>query len=101
MEKVLQEIRGEQIRQSERIRTLFAQQQDLKKLTASVYRLSAGVEKLTVSVGATETKLGKLTADVETLREKPGKRWENAVTVLVTAVLTAAATFFLTRMGVV
>ena len=56
MEKILQDIRGEQIRQSEQIKTLFAQQQELKKLTDSVYRLSAGVEKLTVSVGATDSK---------------------------------------------
>ena len=90
MEDLLQSIRGEQIRQGEQIKTLFAQQQELKKLTDSVYRLSAGVEKLTVSVGATEEKLGRLTTDVESIKEKPARRWDTVITVLITAILTAA-----------
>ena len=92
MEDLLQSIRGEQIRQGEQIKTLFAQQQELKKLTDSVYRLSAGVEKLTVSVGATEDKLGRLASDVEAIKEKPAHRWDTVITVLITAILTAAVT---------
>lgn len=97
--ETIQEIREEQIRQGEQIKTLFKQQEDIKKLTESVYKLSGSVEKMTTTVAATDKNVEKLTAQVEEIRQKPAKRWDGAVTVILTALGTGIITFLLTRLG--
>ena len=99
-ESILQQIREEQIRQGEQIKTLFKQQEELKKLTESVYKLSGSVEKMAVTVAATDKNVEKLNQAVTEIKEKPAKRWDGAITVLITALLTAAVTFALTRLGI-
>lgn len=98
-EELLREIREEQVRQGEQIKTLFKQQEDQKKLTESVYKLTSSVEKLTTCLDSTDKKVDKLSEDMEGIKEKPAKRWDSAVSLVITIVITALVTYALTRIG--
>ena len=98
-EEQLSLILQNQARMEGQIKTLFNQQEDNKRLTESVHELAASVKLLASAQKTTEKKVDDLTTDVETIKEKPAKRWDNAVWLIVTAILTAVVTYFLTKLG--
>lgn len=99
-EELLQKISEEQIRHGEQIKTLFKQQEELKKLTDSVWKLSGSVEKLTDSLQATDKKVDKLAENIDELKDKPAKKWDTVVTVALTAIVSALITFVITKFGI-
>lgn len=99
IDRILQEIKEMQARQDEQIKTLFNQQADTKKLTESVYDLAASVKLLAASQKTTEQRVAQLTSDVETVKQRPAKKWDELVKTALTVLVTAAVTYFLTRVG--
>lgn len=99
MGTLLHEIREEQVRQGEQIKTLFKQQAQMEGLTKSVYDLAASVKLLAASQKSTEARVGGLAADVEAVKARPAKRWEEVVKTAITVIVTAAVTWALTRLG--
>ena len=97
--KELRAVREDGVRHGEQIKTLFKQQEDNRKLTESVYKLTGTVEKLAGSLSGMERTVGKLTIDIDTIKQKPAKRWDSAVSLVLTVLMTAAVTYFLTKIG--
>lgn len=77
-------------RHDEQIRTLFSQQEDIKKLAESTHALALSVEKLTARICTVEDDLQTLNAD---RRQKNFAIWQ----VVVSAIIGGAATFILTH----
>lgn len=99
LQKMLQTIATEQVRMGEQIKTLFNQQEETKRLAESVHELATSVKLLASAQKSTEKKVDDLTGDVEEIKTKPAKRWDGAVTVIITALVTAVITFALTKIG--
>ena len=77
-------------RHDEQIRTLFSQQEDIKKLAESTHALALSVEKLTARICTVEDDLQTLNAD---RRQKSFAIWQ----VVVSAIIGGAATYILTH----
>lgn len=86
-------------RHTEQIKTCFNQITETRNLADSVHKLATSVELLTREQRATNEKVDGLSADVEEIKEKPAKRWDTVVTVVITALVSAAITYVLTRIG--
>ena len=86
-------------RHTEQIKTVFNQVAEVKGMAESVYKLATTVEVLALEQKNTNEKIDKLTGEVDEIKEKPGKKWEAAATVVITAIVTGVVTFLLTRMG--
>ena len=99
LETMLHEIREEQVRQGEQIKTLFKQAEANAKLTQSVYDLASSIKLLTNQQKVTEQKVDNLAKDVETVKSRPAKRWDEVVKTVITVIVTAAITWALTRLG--
>lgn len=88
-----------QARMEEQIKGIYKRLDEQKELTESVHKLALTLERLTSAQKSTEEKVDGLANDVEEIRSRPGKRWEGAITVVITALITAAVTFALSRLG--
>lgn len=77
-------------RHDEQIKTLFSQQEDIKKLAESTHALALSVEKLTARICTVEDDLQILNADK---RQKTYAIWQ----IVVSAIIGGAATFILTH----
>lgn len=99
MSEDIQGVVAELSKHGEQIKQIYKRMDEQDKLVESVHRLSLTLERLTMAQQATEKKVDGLTNDVEELKAKPAKRWDGAVTTLITVLLTAAATYALTMLG--
>jgi len=90
LEERVQENCEHLVRHDEQIKTLFVQQEDIKKLAESTHALAISVEKLTSRICTVEDDLQLINADK---RQKTYAIWQ----VVVSAIIGGAATFILTH----
>jgi septal ring factor EnvC (AmiA/AmiB activator) len=88
-----------QAKMQEQITTLFKQQTEIKELTKTVQSLAMSIEKQAMSLRSTEDKLDTVRTDVDEMKAKPAKKWDSVQSILLSVVLTAVATYLLTRLG--
>lgn len=86
-------------RVDEQIKTLFKQQAEIKALTETVQKLAMSIERQGLSLKTTDEKLDGVKSDVDELKAKPAKRWETAVGVVLSVIITAIVTYALTTAG--
>lgn len=86
-------------RVDEQIKTLFKQQAEIKALTETVQKLAISIERQGLSLKTTDEKLDGVKSDVDELKAKPAKRWETAVGVVLSVIITALVTYALTTAG--
>jgi len=98
-EEQLQKILENQVRMDEQIKTLFKQMTDIKALTETVQKLAIALEKQGMALQSTDKKVGEVKADVDEIKSKPAKRWDSAVWLVISVVLTALITYALTTAG--
>lgn len=98
-EEQLQKILENQVRMDEQIKTLFKQMADIKTLTETVQKLAIALEKQGMALQSTDKKVTEVKADVDEIKAKPGKRWDSAVWLAISVVLTALITYALTTAG--
>lgn len=99
IEKAIQDIVKTQAAQAEQIKTLFNQLDDVKKLAESVQDMALSMRDLTAAQRSMDSKVTKLNADMDEMKLKPAKRWDSVTMSVVTAIVTAAITFYLTAVG--
>lgn len=87
------------VRHTEQIKTCFSQIADVKSMAESLNKLATRLELLVHEAQDTNKKVDKLTNEVEEIKEKPAKRWDNLITLVFTAIVTAVMTHFLTKLG--
>lgn len=98
-DETLQIILQEQAAMKEQIKALSNEFREQKKLTESVHTLALTVRDLTNEQKTLSSSVATVKKDVDELKEKPAKRWESVVTVIITAIVTATITYFLTQTG--
>lgn len=86
-------------RHTEQIKTLFGQLGEIKSLVEGVHELVGTVKVLASEQKNTSAKVDGLANDLEEIKTKPGKRWDNVITVVVTAGITALVGYVLGRIG--
>ena len=91
--EMIRRIEAEDDRQNHRIDVIEDRVNKLIDLQVSMAELQVGISNIT-------DELRKLASDVEMIKKEPADKWNKAVWIVVTALLTAAVTFFLSRMGV-
>lgn len=74
---------------------LTALEEDVKQ----IHSLAISVEKMAVSLEQMTKELAKQGQKLEAIEAEPAKKWEQAVSIVISVVITAVVTFFLTRMG--
>lgn len=70
-----------------------------QKLSESVHTLALSVRDLTNAQKNNTEAITALRRDVDELQQKPAKRWESAVGVVITVILTAVVTYMITASG--
>ena len=90
LEERVQENGEHLARHDEQIKTLFSQQEDIKKLAESTHSLAISVEKLTARICNVEDDLQLINNDK---RQKSYAIWQ----IVVSAVIGGAATFIVTH----
>lgn len=86
-------------RHTEQLKTAFTRIAEVKDITESVHKLATSVEVLTIEQKNTNQKMDKLTGEIEGIKEKPGKRWDEVVKIVISAIIGALITFVATQMG--
>ncbi len=79
-------------RQNHRLAELEKGVKEIKELTISVGRMA-------VSVEAMAKELEKQGERLDAIEKEPADKWKNATSIVVTIILTALVTFFLSRIG--
>lgn len=87
-------------RHTEQLKTVFGQLGEIKSLVESVYKLATSVELLTQGQTNLGVKVDGLSRDVDEIKNRPAKKWDNASSVIITAIITAVITFVLTQLGI-
>jgi len=83
-------IEEENSRQNKRIEIIEGKQSQISELVTSVRVLAANVENIAKEINEQGIRLKEIEG-------KPGKRWEQLVGYVVSAMVTAAIAYFLTR----
>ena len=91
------EHRGES--NTRRVEKLELQTEAIQSLATSVEIMVKEQSHQTEAIDRIEKNVEKLDNKVEVLEHKPAKHWENVVTILITAVVTAIVTFCLSNLG--
>ena len=86
-------------RHTEQIKTAFNRIDDFKTLTESVQRLAITTELIAQEMKGLNVRVNGLSEDMEEIKGKPGKRWDSAVNLILTVIVTALLTLLLARMG--
>lgn len=86
-------------RHTEQIKTCFNQIEEAKSMAESVHKLTTTVEILAREQQLANKKMDKMTSDMEEIKGKPAKRWDSVVSTIITVILTAVVTYFLTKAG--
>ena len=95
-EEQLQKILENQARMEEQIKTLFRQQDEIKRLTETVQSLALALEKQSVALQSTEKKVSEVKTDVDEIKLKPAKRWDAIIAALIAGVVG----FLLAKFGI-
>lgn len=98
-ETMLQQILIEQTGMKEQLKGALRRIDEQTKLTESVHELATSVKLLAAQQESTSKKVSKLCDDVDELRQKPVKKWDTAVTCILTAVLGGFIGFVMSRFG--
>lgn len=80
------------INQNRRLDVLESDIKQIHELTISVKTMAVCLENMT-------KELAKQGEKLEAIEAEPAKKWEQAVSIVISVVITAVATFFLARMG--
>jgi len=83
-------IEAEDTRQNKRIELIEQKQAQISELVASVKVLAANVESIAKEINEQGLRLKEIEG-------RPAKRWETLVGCIITALVSAAITYFLTR----
>lgn len=86
-------------RHTEQIKTAFNRIDDVKSLADSVHKLAISVEILTREQQSSNSKIDELSADIEEIKGRPAKKWDNAVWLVVTAIIGAILGMLLHQIG--
>lgn len=86
-------------RHTEQLKTAFSQIAETRRLAESMHKLATSVELLAHEQKSVSDKVDALTGDVEEIKTKPARRWDSAVSLVLTAVITALVTLLLSRLG--
>lgn len=89
-EEFKQRIEDEEKRQNHRLDSLETRVDKLIDMQVSMAQLQVGISNIT-------EELKKLSTDVDKIKNEPADKWNRAVWIIITACLTAAVTFFLSR----
>ena len=95
-EEQLQKILENQARMEEQIKTLFRQQEEIKRLTETVQSLALALEKQGVALQSTEKKVSEVKTDVDEIKLKPAKRWD----AIIAALIAGTVGFLLAKFGI-
>lgn len=94
-EEQIQKILENQARMEEQIKTLFRQQEEIRRLTETVQSLALALEKQAVALQSTEKKVTEVKTDVDEIKTKPAKRWD----AIIAALIAGAVGFLLAKIG--
>ncbi len=97
--ETLQTILREQARMSEQINGALKRIDEQTKLVESLRDVASSVKVLALEVQQTKEKVNSISDDIDELKSKPAKRWDSAVSLVITAIITGVITFLLTRAG--
>lgn len=86
-------------RHTEQIKTCFNRIGDLGVMTDNIQKLAMSVELMAHEQKNLGEKVDGLSEDLEEIKEKPGKRWDSVVLTVITVMVTAVVTYFLTKFG--
>ena len=100
MEQILMDIKQELAEHREQIKGALKRIDEQAKLTESVHKLATAIEVLTAEQKSVIKKLDRVSSDVETIKAKPAKKWEEVTKTVVTVIVTAVVTYFLTKSGI-
>ena len=89
-EEFKRRIEEEEKRQNHRLDTVEGRVDKLIDMQVSMAQLQVGISNITEEIK-------KLSAEVEAIKREPGDKWNKAVWIVITVVLTAAVTFILSR----
>ena len=89
-EEFKQRIEAEENRQNHRLDVVETRVEKLIDMQVSMAQLQVGITNIT-------EELKKLAAEVDAIKREPADKWNKAVWIVITAGLTAAVTFFLSR----
>lgn len=81
-------IEAEEARQNRRLAEIDDELKEVRKMGANIERLSISVETMA-------KELTKVVNTVEEIKEEPADKWQKAVWIVVTALITAAVAFML------
>ena len=89
-EEFKKRIEDEERRQNHRLDTVEGRVDKLIDMQVSMATIQVGITNIT-------EELKKLSAEVDAIKREPADKWNKAVWIVVTAVLTAAVTYFLAQ----
>lgn len=69
---------------------------NLENMHTEIKNLTIGVTQLTERQSATEKAIEDVAKNVEELKDKPAKRWDTAIGVVVSVIITAFVTYIIT-----
>lgn len=76
-------------------RRLDALEENVKQIQA----LTISVREMAVNIGQMTKELSKQGERLEAIEREPGQKWKQAVSIVISVVITAVTTFILVRMG--
>lgn len=72
----------------------------LENIVDAVNNMTASVREMAVSMSAMQKELEKQGKRLEVIEQEPADKWKKVTWTVVTVIITAAVTFFLSRIGV-
>lgn len=91
-EEFAKRIDDENVRQNHRIASL-------EKNVDEIHKISISVEKMAFSLESMSKELSKQGERLDEIEKEPAEKWNKAVWVVISVLITAAVTYFLTRVG--
>lgn len=92
-EEFKKRLEDEETRQNHRLEVIENRVDKLIDMQASMAVMQAGIDNISSEVKS-------IRSDVESLRQEPADKWKKATWIVVTAIITAAVMYFLSKMGV-
>lgn len=94
-----EKIEAEEERQNHRISELEANIKQLQQLTISVEKMAVNMESMVKSQNNMTRSLEKQGERLDAIEKKPAQKWENAVWIVIAALIGAGITAVLTSIG--
>jgi len=86
-------------RLEEKIEGMFKRMDEQQRLSAIIYENSSSYKLLTERIEHVLTCQGNMRQEIDELRLKPGKRWDNVIDRVITALVSAAVGFLFARIS--